>query len=117
MTLNFTFKYLEISNQLHSNENIYGLGERVNTLLLNRTDTTYTIYTHDNGGPGTDAYVGKNYYGAHPFYLSLRNDSFQSHGVFLLNSNPMDVILKPNSVTYKVLFSFDIFFLLFQCDF
>jgi len=33
-----------------------------------------------------------NLYGVHPFYLSLEKDG-QAHGVFLLNSNAMGMIL------------------------
>jgi hypothetical protein len=32
-------------------------------------------------------------YGAHPFYLEIRGSAGNTHGVFLRNSNGMDVIL------------------------
>ncbi|GAB6021373.1 hypothetical protein CHUAL_003981 [Chamberlinius hualienensis] len=42
-------------------------------------------------------------YGSHPFYLSIEK-SGKTHGVFLFNSNPMDVILQPTpAVTYRVI--------------
>lgn len=40
--------------------------------------------------------------GSHPFYLEQRTSGF-AHGVFLRNSNGMDVILQPTSLTYKVI--------------
>ena len=38
--------------------------------------------------------------GSHPFYLELRDG--KAHGVFLRNSNGMDVMLDENSITYMV---------------
>ena len=40
--------------------------------------------------------------GSHPFYLDLRENG-SSHGVFLKNSNGMDVVLGKKSLTYKVI--------------
>ena len=40
--------------------------------------------------------------GSHPFYLEVRNGGL-SHGVFLRNSDPMDVILSDNSLQYRVI--------------
>ncbi|RKP16814.1 glycoside hydrolase, partial [Rozella allomycis CSF55] len=41
-----------------------------------------------------------NLYGSHPFYLEMNKG--RSHGVFLLNSNAMDVIKTSTSLTYKL---------------
>ena len=41
--------------------------------------------------------------GSHPFYLDLRSSSGNSHGVYLRNSNGMDVILTADSLTYNVI--------------
>ena len=46
--------------------------------------------------------------GSHPFYLELKNSSrtprtVAAHGVFLLNSNGMDVYLGPNQLTYRTI--------------
>lgn len=44
----------------------------------------------------------KNLYGSHPFYLEV-NKQGESHGVFLLNSNAMDVTLQQDSIRYQVI--------------
>ena len=40
--------------------------------------------------------------GSHPFYLDVRNGGL-SHGVFLRNSDPMDVILSNDALQYRVI--------------
>uniref|UniRef100_A0A8C6V503 Lysosomal alpha-glucosidase n=1 Tax=Naja naja TaxID=35670 RepID=A0A8C6V503_NAJNA len=40
-------------------------------------------------------YPSANLYGSHPFYLALEKGGL-AHGVFLLNSNAMDVLLQPS---------------------
>ena len=40
--------------------------------------------------------------GSHPFYLELREPG-QAHGVFLRNSNGMDILLGSSSLTYRVI--------------
>ena len=39
--------------------------------------------------------------GSHPFYLEMR--SGKAHGVFLRNSNGMDIMLENTSCTYRVI--------------
>lgn len=39
--------------------------------------------------------------GSHPFYLEMRKG--KAHGVFLRNSNGMDIILNDTSLTYRVI--------------
>ena len=41
--------------------------------------------------------------GSHPFYLELKSSSGQAHGVYLRNSNGMDVVLDTHSLTYHVI--------------
>ncbi|KAK7477593.1 hypothetical protein BaRGS_00031141, partial [Batillaria attramentaria] len=99
--LAFADQFLQIGTRL-SSPNIYGLGEHRHPLLLNVNWTRLVLWTKDAGPPG-----GGNLYGAHPFYLNLENDG-QAHGVFLLNSNAMEVALHPyggaqGALTYRVL--------------
>lgn len=45
-----------------------------------------------------------NLYGSHPFYLSVEDGYGHSNGVFLFNSNAMDVILQPKpSITWRTI--------------
>jgi alpha-glucosidase (family GH31 glycosyl hydrolase) len=73
---------------------LLGLGERVAQFRL--PFATYTLFARDQGTPPM-----LNLYGQHPFYLEMRDGA--AHGVFLLNSNPMDVVLQPGALTYKVI--------------
>lgn len=46
---------------------------------------------------------GGNLYGHHPFYTCMETDG-KSHGVFLMNSNAMDVALQPKpAITYRTI--------------
>lgn len=88
-------QYLSLGTVLPANPNIYGLGERAAPLKL-PTGQTYTIFARDNATP-----VLQNVYGSHAFYMEMRGG--KAHGVYLLNSNAMDVVLAPNALTYKVI--------------
>lgn len=99
----FEDQYLEISNQLPSGANIYGLGEHIRPMRLDE-GLTYTLWNADEPTP-----VNQNLYGAHPFYMELRNG--KAHGVLLLNSNGMDIDFKPGVLTYKAIGGvFDFYF-------
>eukprot|EP00117_Sycon_ciliatum_P022190 scpid24312/ scgid19214/ Probable alpha-glucosidase Os06g0675700; Maltase len=93
--LSFSDQYLSITTQLPSSPNIYGLGEHVHALKL--SSGTYTMWNFDTATP-----PNLNLYGSHPFYMDLRK-SGAAHGVFLRNSNGMDVMLAASSLTYNVI--------------
>lgn len=57
------------------------------------------MFARDQGTSNSD---GSNLYGVHPLYLNLEEDG-NAHGVFLLNSNAMDVILHPRYLTYRTI--------------
>eukprot|EP00118_Oscarella_pearsei_P028778 m.2900 g.2900 ORF g.2900 m.2900 type:complete len:913 (+) comp8961_c0_seq1:1487-4225(+) len=102
----FEDQFLELSTTLPSDANIYGLGEHVGPLKLNRGQT-YTMWNFDTATP-----PNLNLYGSHPFYLDLRTSSM-AHGVFLRNSNGMDVTVNNGSLTYGVIGGvFDLYFFL-----
>lgn len=84
----FADQFLQISTALPS-EYLYGLGEHLTSLNLNTTWSRLTFWNRDIS-PEKDT----NLYGSHPFYLALEKDG-SAHGVFLLNSNAMDVLLQP----------------------
>ncbi|KAI9369323.1 glycosyl hydrolases family 31-domain-containing protein [Aspergillus egyptiacus] len=81
----FQSQYVALRTSLPQDPNIYGLGEHSEPLRLNTTSYTRTLWNRD-------AYTipaGTNLYGSHPLYLDHRGTG--THGVFLLNSNGMDV--------------------------
>lgn len=87
--LSFYDQFVELSSYLPSRY-IYGLGEHLDNHFMHSVEwNRFTFWT-------TDIYpdVATPLYGVHPFYLSME-DNGNSHGVFLLNSNAMDVILQP----------------------
>uniref|UniRef100_A0A4W3J130 Alpha glucosidase 2 n=1 Tax=Callorhinchus milii TaxID=7868 RepID=A0A4W3J130_CALMI len=84
----FADQFLQISTSLPS-PYIYGLGEHQAGFLHTVQWNTLTFWARDC--PPRD-FV--NLYGVHPFYLSIEPNG-TSHGVFLLNSNAMDVVLQP----------------------
>lgn len=89
----FSEQYLSIGTSTVKNPNIYGLGERVHNLRLDPSGSVNVMWNADKGNtPDT------NLYGTHPFYLELRTAGACSsaHGVFLLNSNAMDVRIGPS---------------------
>ncbi|XP_005931267.1 maltase-glucoamylase, intestinal [Haplochromis burtoni] len=96
----FEDQYIQLSARLPSH-NIYGLGEHVHRQYRHDTNwKTWPIFTRDafpNGGT-------HNLYGHYPFFLCLEDESGKSFGVFLLNSNAMDVTLQPApAVTYRTI--------------
>ena len=48
-------------------------------------------------------YHGVHTDGSHPFYLELSSVTGNAHGVFLRNSNGMDVTLDSGSLRYNVI--------------
>ncbi|XP_059187897.1 sucrase-isomaltase, intestinal isoform X2 [Centropristis striata] len=106
----FADQYLQLSAKLPSH-NIYGLGEHVHTQYRHDTNwRTWPIFTRDafpNGGT-------HNLYGHYPFFLCLEDQSGKSFGVFLLNSNAMEVTLQPApAVTYRTIGGVLDFYILF----
>ncbi|XP_034987341.2 lysosomal alpha-glucosidase isoform X1 [Zootoca vivipara] len=84
----FADQFLQISTVLPSTF-IYGLGEHRSNFLHSLEWNTLTFWARDV--PPTESY---NLYGVHPFYLAMEKDG-ASHGVFLMNSNAMEVVLQP----------------------
>uniref|UniRef100_A0AAR2K3C5 Maltase n=1 Tax=Pygocentrus nattereri TaxID=42514 RepID=A0AAR2K3C5_PYGNA len=96
----FEDQYLQISAKLAS-DNVYGLGEHVHQNYRHDMNwRTWPIFTRDsfpNGGT-------HNIYGHYPFFMCLETDQGESFGVFLMNSNAMDVTLQPApAVTYRTI--------------
>mmetsp|Transcript_1630 Transcript_1630/g.5773 ORF Transcript_1630/g.5773 Transcript_1630/m.5773 type:complete len:900 (+) Transcript_1630:70-2769(+) len=93
-------QYIEFSSSLPSSPAIYGLGERVDSLLLDSNDKVYTMFNRDQGTPAHE-----NLYGTHPMYMELRQSegSTNAHGVFLFNSNAQSVQLQSGALTWRTI--------------
>ncbi|KAH8672330.1 family 31 glycoside hydrolase [Ilyonectria robusta] len=83
----FESQYVYLKTHLPQSPHLYGLGEHSDSFMLNTTNYTRTIYTRDSYGTPQ----GQNLYSAHPIYFDHRNTG--THGVFLLNSNGMDIFI------------------------
>jgi len=87
----FEQQYLRLKTMLPPNANIYGLGEHSGTFRFNTTQNIIrTLWTRDS--PGIP--YPSNLYGSHPIYFEYREASQMAHGVFLKNSNGMDVKIR-----------------------
>ncbi|PGH01895.1 alpha-glucosidase [Blastomyces parvus] len=123
----FENQFVEFVSWLPRDYNLYGLGERIHGMRLGNNFTA-TIYAADVGDP-----IDSNLYGSHPFYLDTRYFEVQkddklvpvtnnehdpsrtyvsySHGVFLRNAHGHEVLLQPDSLTWRVLGgSIDLYF-------
>lgn len=91
----FESQYVRLRTSLPDSPSLYGLGESTDPFMLNTTNYTRTIWNRDAYGvpPGT------NLYGDHPVYFDHRG-SAGTHGVFLLNSNGMNVVIDDTDGQY-----------------
>ncbi|KAM3510770.1 hypothetical protein MY11210_005600 [Beauveria gryllotalpidicola] len=83
----FETQYLRLRTALPRDPYLYGLGEHSDPFRLNTTSYVRTLWNQDSFGIPN----GANLYGAHPFYLEQRSSG--AHGVLLLNSNGMDIVI------------------------
>lgn len=82
----FESQYLGLRTSLPENPYLYGLGESTDPFPLPINNYSRTLWSRD-------AYLTPQYtnlYGNHPIYFDHRG-SKGTHGVFLLNSNGMDI--------------------------
>ena len=110
----FSDQYLQVISELPS-DFVYGLGifisikQKYKFFILGehqdsfRKDAKkwkrYTMLNRDHS-PQQNI----NLYGSHPFYLSSDDSEGNSNGVFLFNSNAMDIILQPKpAITYRTI--------------
>ncbi|KAJ2970724.1 hypothetical protein NQ176_g8046 [Zarea fungicola] len=90
-SLVFETQYLRLRTALPNDPYLYGLGEHSDPFRLNTTNYIRTLWNQD-------AYTipnGANLYGDHPFYLEQR--AHGAHGVFLLNSDGMDIMINQDA--------------------
>ncbi|XDG04336.1 hypothetical protein ABKA04_003951 [Annulohypoxylon sp. FPYF3050] len=86
-SLVFESQYLRLRTKLPENPSLYGLGEHSDPFMLNTTDYIRTFWSQD----AYSVPEGANLYGNHPVYYEHRDSG--THGVFLLNSNGMDIMI------------------------
>ncbi|ORY57259.1 family 31 glycosyl hydrolase [Pseudomassariella vexata] len=86
-SLVFESQYLRLRTKLPEDPYLYGLGEHSDPFRLNTTDYIRTIWSQDSYAVPE----GSNLYGNHPVYYEHRSSG--THGVFLLNSNGMDIMV------------------------
>ncbi|XP_026269884.2 sucrase-isomaltase, intestinal isoform X2 [Urocitellus parryii] len=95
----YSDQYLQISTRL-PNEYIYGIGEHIHKRF--RHDLywkRWPIFTRDQL-PGDN---NNNLYGHQTFFMCIEDTSGKSFGVFLMNSNAMEIFIQPTPiVTYRV---------------
>uniref|UniRef100_A0A8C3X523 Maltase-glucoamylase n=1 Tax=Catagonus wagneri TaxID=51154 RepID=A0A8C3X523_9CETA len=96
----FADQFLQLSIRLPS-ANVYGLGEHVHQQYRHDMNwKTWPIFSRDTVPNGD----GTNLYGAQTFFLCLEDASGLSFGVFLMNSNAMEVTLQPApAITYRTI--------------
>ncbi|KAK2096764.1 hypothetical protein P7K49_025798 [Saguinus oedipus] len=101
----FADQFLQLSSRLPS-ANVYGLGEHVHQQYRHDMNwKTWPIFNRDTTPNGMNDHNGlingTNLYGAQTFFLCLEDASGLSFGVFLMNSNAMEVVLQPApAITY-----------------
>lgn len=91
----YTDNFIQIINSLPSDV-LYGLGEHKGRLRRSMNYTRLTFYNEDRA-PEYNARL----YGYQPLYINVESDG-RANGVWLFNSNALDVILTPApAVTYR----------------
>ncbi|XP_006746626.1 maltase-glucoamylase, intestinal [Leptonychotes weddellii] len=96
----FADQFLQLSTRLPS-ANVYGLGEQVHPQYQHDMKwKTWSLFARDTTPSGD----GTNLYGTQTFFLCLEDASGLSFGVFLMNSNAMEVAFQPApAVTYRTI--------------
>ncbi|RWS19655.1 lysosomal alpha-glucosidase-like protein, partial [Leptotrombidium deliense] len=92
----FSDQFIQLESKLPS-KYLYGLGEHKDLFRKTADWKVYTMFNRDQY-PIFDSAL----YGSHPFYLTLDDSSAQSSGIFIFNTNPMDIALTPApSIVYR----------------
>lgn len=82
----FEKQYVRLRTNLAENPNIYGLGEHSDAFRFQTKGYQRVFLNSESPNIPTKA----NLYGTHPVYFDHRGDK-GTHGVFLLNSSPMNI--------------------------
>ena len=108
--LTFADQFLQFVTKLPS-KNVYGFGENRHKGFRHNFDyQRWPMFSRDNGVNGGEY---ANLYGVHPFYMCVEEDG-NAHGVLLLNSNAMEIVLQPHpTLTYRTVGGILDFYLFF----
>ncbi|ORX95973.1 glycosyl hydrolases family 31-domain-containing protein [Clohesyomyces aquaticus] len=82
----FESQYVSLRTSLPTNPNLYGLGEHSDPFRLPTQNYQRVMFNAESPFIPTKS----NLYGSHPVYFDHRGDK-GTHGVFLLNSDPMNI--------------------------
>ncbi|CAK4699767.1 hypothetical protein LEN26_018477 [Aphanomyces euteiches] len=99
----FSNQFIEFSTAVPSPPRFFGLGEHVGRLLGSAQGDHYTMWTRDqlaNRDNEHTASGGDNEYGVYPLYIRIE-DSGAAHGVYLVNSNALEVVAQPHAMTFR----------------
>lgn len=94
----YSDKFIQLDSEL-SSVFVFGLGEHYDTFLkLADVYKTYSFYNTDR----LPLAGGTRSYGGFPFFVNLDSaNQSQAHGVYLRNSNAMDIVLHDSSATFR----------------
>ncbi|XP_071953273.1 maltase-glucoamylase-like isoform X1 [Antedon mediterranea] len=97
--IQFEDQFLQLSTRLPS-KSVFGFGENEQPSFKHDFNwKSWGFFSRDQP-PSNNG----NMYGVHPFYMCLERDNMNAHGVLLLNSNAMDVLLQPApALTYHTI--------------
>uniref|UniRef100_A0A093UWK1 alpha-glucosidase n=1 Tax=Talaromyces marneffei PM1 TaxID=1077442 RepID=A0A093UWK1_TALMA len=87
----FQSQYVRLRTSLPANPYIYGIGEDSDSFRRETTGYTRTLWNVGQAFLPTHS----NLYSSHPIYIEMRGG--QAHGVFLSNSNGMDIKINQNA--------------------
>ncbi|KAF2690036.1 glycoside hydrolase family 31 protein [Lentithecium fluviatile CBS 122367] len=82
----FEDQYVRLRTSLPKNPHLYGLGEHSDPFHLPTNGYRRTLLNAESPGIPNNA----NLYGSHPVYFEHRGEK-GTHGVFMLNADPMDI--------------------------
>ncbi|GAB6023975.1 hypothetical protein CHUAL_008703 [Chamberlinius hualienensis] len=93
----FCDQFIQLSAVLPSTY-VYGLGQKQGSFVQDFDWSRFTLFNADQ-----IPHENANLYGSHPFYLMMESNG-QSNGVFLLNSNALEITLQPTpAITYRTI--------------
>lgn len=91
----FESQYLRLKTSLPDDPNLYGLGEHLDSFRMPNNNYKRTFWGRDGG-----VFYNQNIYGSHPVYFEHRKSG--THGVFLPNSNGMDINIDKKNGDYSL---------------